>query len=195
MGTKSGYEFIRKMAKYNKGNDFDLLVLGAGPAGVKAAVEAASRGVRVGLIDLKASITGVPTGAHSKCLREAALSGAKDWAEVSEITMSAMKAALAATQRQLKTFFVEVMHGEGVLEDASSLTFTPFTGDAPRRLTFDTLVLATGSKSNRFPPVNFDLPGTYDSDTITKIDRLPEHLVVQGAGIIGLEYALIFKKL
>jgi len=88
------------------------------------------------------------------------------------------------------------MHGDGAVESLSSIQFTPAkSGDFPRSLKFDTLVIATGSKSNRFPPVKFDLPGVFDSDTITMIDRLPEHMVVQGAGIIGLEYALIFKKL
>jgi len=54
------------------------------------------------------------------------------------------------------------------------------------------LVIATGSKSNRFPPVNFDLPGVYDSDTIANIKRVPKTMVIQGAGIIGLEYGQIF---
>lgn len=198
MGTKTGYKIIQHMKDYNKGDHYDLLVLGAGPAGVTAAVEAAGRGLRVGLIDTKASISGAPTGAHSKCLREAVLVGAHTWEQVQEVAIRATQGAVAATSRLLKTFHIEVLHGRGILSSENSLQFIPAKqqeGQLEKPLFFDTLVLATGSKSNRFPPVNFDLPGVFDSDTIATIDRVPHKLIVQGAGIIGLEYALIFKKL
>ena len=51
---------------------YDLLVLGCGPAGVKAALEAAGRGLHVAVVEPLAKPTGAPTGAYSKCIREAA---------------------------------------------------------------------------------------------------------------------------
>lgn len=198
MGTKSGPALIADMKKYNKGDHYEVIVLGAGPVGVQAAVEAAELGLRVALIDTKPSISGAPTGLHSKCLREAVLSGARTWESVNAVAMRATKSAVAATSRKLKTFHVEVLCGQGVVASVDSLIFTPtklVEGLSQKKLCFDTLILATGSRSNRFPPVDFDLPGVFDSDTIASIDRVPTTLVVQGAGIIGLEYALIFKKL
>jgi len=195
MGTKSGYNLVKRMSNYNVGNAYDLIVLGGGPAGVRAAVEAAGRGHRVGLIEPKGQVTGAPTGSHSKCLREACINGVKDWEEVEAVMAQVVKAAVRAASRQLKTFMVEVLQGTGELVDERTVKFSPSDGSAPKDLFFETMVIATGSKSNRFPPVDFALPGVYDSDTIWGIDRKPKHMVVQGAGIIGLEYALTFKKL
>uniref|UniRef100_A0A7S2QP51 NAD(P)(+) transhydrogenase (Si-specific) n=1 Tax=Zooxanthella nutricula TaxID=1333877 RepID=A0A7S2QP51_9DINO len=196
MGSKTGLELMRGVAAVNRGDFFDLLVLGAGPAGLRAAVEAASRGHRVGLIDPKASITGAPTGAHSKALREAALCGATTWAEVEQVKNNTIQGAIRASARQMRIFLVEHLQGIGKLHDETHIVFTPTDRAKPTKaLEFNALVIATGSQANRFPPVNFDLPGVYDSDTVSMIDRIPERLVVQGAGIIGLEYALIFKKL
>jgi NAD(P) transhydrogenase len=72
------YQLAAMSAKKNMlkiGATYDFVVLGAGPAGIQAAVDAAGRGRKVAIIDPKPVVTGAPTGAHSKCLREAALLG------------------------------------------------------------------------------------------------------------------------
>lgn len=173
---------------------FNLIVLGAGPVGVKAAVEAASRGQRVALLDPSDLIHGAPTGAHSKCLREAAVAGVSSWDKVEHIVKRACENAHHQTMRELKTFHVELLRGAGTVHNSSQVDFKPSNGGSSRHLAFDALVIATGSKANRFPPVNFDMPGVFDSDTIWGLSRLPRKVVVQGAGIIGLEYAMIFAK-
>mmetsp|Transcript_80984 Transcript_80984/g.153141 ORF Transcript_80984/g.153141 Transcript_80984/m.153141 type:complete len:623 (-) Transcript_80984:102-1970(-) len=192
---------INNMKERATGNRYDLCVLGAGPAGMKAAVEAGSRGQRVALIDPKELIHGAPTGAHSKCLREAVLLGAKTWDKVDACLNRATKLCIDGCAQTLKIYHVEHLRGTAKLLDANSLEFHPHKPEdeedaLPQRVfRFEMLVIATGSKSNRFPPVPFDWPGCYDSDTINNITRIPERILVQGAGIIGLEYGLIFRKL
>ena len=47
------------------------------------------------------------------------------------------------------------------------------------------VVVATGSRANRLPMIDFDLPGVFDSDTVSQLDFIPKSMVVQGGGIIG----------
>eukprot|EP00746_Dinoflagellata_sp_MGD_P156258 gnl/MRDRNA2_/MRDRNA2_85747_c0_seq3.p1 gnl/MRDRNA2_/MRDRNA2_85747_c0~~gnl/MRDRNA2_/MRDRNA2_85747_c0_seq3.p1 ORF type:complete len:618 (+),score=122.10 gnl/MRDRNA2_/MRDRNA2_85747_c0_seq3:101-1954(+) len=185
----------------NTGTRYDLLVLGAGPVGVKAAVECANRGYRVGLIDPKEVITGAPTGAHSKCLREAAMEGARTWEEVEHIIDKVVDRTSEATMKLLNTFHIDLLKGHASFVDEETVHFEPckYVGcdfyDEPQDLKADCVVIATGSKAFRLPNLPFDAPGVFESDTIAQINYLPKSLVVQGAGIIGIEYALIFSLL
>lgn len=174
---------------------FDLVILGAGPVGLKSATEAASRGQHVALIDPKKSITGAPTGAHSKCLREAALSGAKTWAEVEKCLTQTVDKSMLIASESVRTFNITFLHGRGEIMNENLVHFSPAAGGPEIELNCEVIIIATGSKANRFPPVDFTLAGVYDSDTIQGIDRLPKSILIQGAGIVGLEYGLIFRKL
>eukprot|EP00928_Gymnodinium_smaydae_P001984 TRINITY_DN10705_c1_g2_i2.p1 TRINITY_DN10705_c1_g2~~TRINITY_DN10705_c1_g2_i2.p1 ORF type:complete len:1548 (-),score=352.87 TRINITY_DN10705_c1_g2_i2:71-4570(-) len=194
-------EFIGRVLGLAKGA-YDLVVLGGGPAGLRAAEEAASRGARVAVVDPKPALSGAPTGAHSKCLREAVLKGAKTWEEVSHVLSRTIKNAETKAASSVHTFHIEFLRGWGSILDENRLQFTPVEDDAEtnatgasRELATGAIIIATGSKANRFPPTKFDLPGVYDSDTISTISRIPRNLVVQGAGIVSVEYALIFAKL
>jgi len=89
-----------------------------------------------------------------------------------------------------------VIKGRGTIVDENTVRVTMANGSTGGvQLSTGAIIIATGSKSNRFPPTNFDLPGVYDSDTIAKLDRVPKRMVIQGAGIISIEYALIFARL
>lgn len=186
---------FRSILKSHTGLSYHLLVLGAGPAGVQAAVECAHRGFRVGLIDPKEVITGAPTGLHSKCLREAALKGANSWPEIESIISQVGRRAEERNKKLLATFHIEVLKGWGSILDEGTILFQPLTGDSVN-LTADCVVIATGSRSNRAKRerlgIPFHVPGVFDSDTIGHISYIPERMVVSGAGIIAIEYALIF---
>lgn len=193
--TPRSRELSAAMRQRATGDHYDLIILGAGPAGVKGAVEAASRGQRVALIEPQSKVTGAPTGAHSKCVREAMICGAKTWDDVELVLERAVNATQHATARELRMFHVQLMKGTGLVQDTKTVRFSPTDGGETKELTFDVLMIATGSKANRFPPLNFDVAGVYDSDTVAQIKRIPKSILVQGAGIVGLEYALIFAKL
>lgn len=195
MGTKTGYEIVQRIRSYNLENEYELLVIGAGPVGMQAAKDAAGRGVRVGLIDCKSSITGIPTGAHSKCVREAAHAGAQNWDTVQKIIETAARQAAASCQRLVRTLKVEVICGSACIVNSQTVKVYKEGEEEPKVYRCMNLMIATGSKANRFPPVDYTLPGVFDSDSIQSIDRIPGSLLVQGSGIIGLEYAVIFKKL
>lgn len=180
--------------RFKGSGQYDAIVLGAGPAGLKAAAEVGARGKKVVLVDPSPSIHGAPTGAHSKCLREAVLEGARTWAEVKDVLARAMGNAEYEAARLSATFQVKVMRGYGSVVDENTILCRDLEGKE-EKLKTDAIIIATGSKSNRFPPVEYSMRGVYDSDTIQTLDHIPRKLVVQGAGIIGIEYALIFAKL
>lgn len=181
-----------KLRRSLSANDhYDLLVLGAGPAGLKAAYECARKGFRVGVVDPKESITGAPTGAHSKCLREAALGGASTWSEVETVLNRVRQSMEEMTATQIKTYHIELLKGSGRFFDHETLVFQPVQGET-RHLYADSFVIATGSHATRQANIPFHLAGVFDSDTIGHISYLPKFMVVQGAGIIGIEYAIIF---
>jgi len=186
---------MQKISAPARAGYYDLIVIGGGPAGVKAACEAAGRGQRVGMIEPSKVITGAPSGAHSKCLREAVLGGAKTWEEVEAVLTNASSSAEHQTIRALRTFHVEVLKGNGFVMSATQVRFSPNDGQPQKELTCEAICLATGSASNQFPPIPFKDHGVFDSDSIWGISYIPETLVLQGAGIIGLEYGLIFSKL
>merc|ERR1712106_742487 len=130
------------------------------------------------------------------CVREAVLRGVKTWEEVQGVFAQAAANAHAHAIRMFKTFHIEYKQGSATLASESEVSFRENGVEAEtERFTFDNVVIATGSKANRFPPVNFDLPGVYDSDTIGGITYRPDTLVVQGSGIIGVEYAVMFAML
>jgi len=186
--------------------EYDLVIIGGGPAGVRAAIEGGSRGLRVALVERDPAgfgVHGAPTGAHSKCLREAALSGAKEWADVELVVNRAITNAVSQSSRCLRTFHVEVLKGSGTVMGPRCVDFEP-SGGSPkpaRMLNTKSIVVATGSSSNRFPPcaacLSSDppMPGVFDSDTIWGIDYIPRRMAIQGGGIVALEYAKIFSML
>lgn len=173
---------------------YDLLVLGAGPAGVKAALEAAGRGFKVGVVEPKECLTGAPTGAHSKCMRESVMEMKVTWPEIRTMISRVTADAQANAARLLRTFHVDVLSGAASFVDGKTIKLTDTFGNSSNIKT-SAVVIATGSKANRLPMIPFDVPGVYDSDTIGEIDYIPRLMVVQGGGIIGLEYANIFAKM
>lgn len=176
-------------------SDFDLLVIGAGPAGVEAACAAASYRLRVGLVERKARITGAPTGTHSKEMRYAALEGSRTWADVSSVIEATGSRAQASTEDRLRELGVVTLWGDATFENARTVSLA--TADGQRSVTAASVMIATGAHAFRPDDLSgaFDLAGVFDSDTITAIDYMPRSVVIEGGGPVGLEYAMVFAKL
>ncbi|NOJ81691.1 Si-specific NAD(P)(+) transhydrogenase [Myxococcus xanthus] len=191
--------------------DFDLVVIGSGPAGEWGAVQAALAGKRVAVVEREPVLGGTAANTGtlpSKTLRETALhlSGFRARGLYSVETTLRHEATVSdflfrerrvkdiereRIARNLQRHKVEIIQGTGTLVDANTVVVR--RQDAPeRRLTGGTILVATGSSPYRPPLYPFEDPRIHDSDEVLELERLPRSLVVVGAGVIGCEYACMF---
>ncbi|WP_219462223.1 Si-specific NAD(P)(+) transhydrogenase [Nonomuraea rhizosphaerae] len=195
--------------------DFDLLVLGTGPGGQKAAIAAAKLGRKVAVVERRHMIGGVciNTGTiPSKTLREAVLYltglnqrelyGAsyrvKDEITVGDLgmrTQHVIGREIQVIRSQLGRNHVTVMHGTGRFLDPHTIGITENEEREERKVTAEKIVIATGTSPARPDSVQFDDRTVIDSDAILHLERVPETMVVVGAGVIGIEYASMFAAL
>ncbi len=197
--------------------EFDLIVVGGGPAGIVGATTAAAFGKTVAVIDSHAELggAGANTGTvPSKTLRETALalSGMRS-RNLYGVDLSLRREATVADflrhERDVKTGLnhllsqrmaassTEVYRGLASFEDPHLVRVRPTEPADPGDLLLrgEHILIAIGSVPVRPETFPFDHPEIYDSDTILELDRLPANLAVIGAGVIGSEYACIFAAL
>jgi len=194
--------------------DFDLIVLGSGPGGQKAAIAAAKLGRRVAVVDRRDMIGGVciNTGTiPSKTLREAVLylTGlnqrdlygqsyrVKEDITVADLgmrTQHVIGREVDVIRSQLARNHVSVLAGTGRFLDPHTIGVVDLAG-REQKISADKVVIATGTCPARPDSVEFDENTIIDSDGILRIERVPESMVVVGAGVIGIEYASMFAAL
>jgi NAD(P) transhydrogenase len=192
---------------------YDLIVIGSGPGGQRAAIQGAKAGKRVAMIEKQSAIGGVciNTGTiPSKTMREAVLHlsgfysknfyGANRGAAAT-ITMAdvifriqrVVENEVGVTQDQLKRNGVEVLHGAGKFIDAHHLRVENGNGFA--EIEGEYIVIATGTKPAANPKVPINGRNIIDSDQILSMPQIPRTLIVVGGGVIGVEYACMFATL
>ena len=194
--------------------NYDLVVIGSGPAGEKGAAQAAYFGKRVALIECGDILGGacVNTGTiPSKILRESALyfSGIHqrglygvDYSLREGLTVKNFmhrKDVVVATEREklaknLAAHGIELVRGLASFEDAATISVKTSRGEN-LTLCADAVLIATGSVPHRAPEIPFDDEVIFDSDSILKMGSIPRSLAVVGGGVIGCEYASIFTAL
>ena len=188
---------------------YDLIVIGSGPAGEKAAVKAAYFDKKVAIIEKQKVVggAGVNTGTlPSKTLKQTALyfSGKYEKGmfsvekklekEFSTQEFLYRKNTVIELQRKdilenLKRHKVDIYYGAASFDDEHTITVK---GDKNKTITGDYVIIATGSYPFHPKTIPFDLDRVHDSDTILDIKRFPRSICVIGAGVIGCEYATIF---
>ena len=193
---------------------FDLIVIGSGPAGQKAAIAAAKLGRRAAVIDRGHMMGGVciNTGTiPSKTLREAVLylTGLNQrelygeaYRVKDDITIGDVAARIAhvvdrevdVVRNQLTRNHVSVLPGTARLIDPHSVRVEA-AGGTSRVIRGEKIVIAVGTKPARPGSVDFDGRTIVDSDQILNISQVPASMVVVGAGVIGIEYASMFAAL
>lgn len=192
---------------------YDLVVIGSGPGGQKAAIQGAKAGWRVAVIEREGKVGGacVYTGTiPSKTLREAALTllAVKRSAEFLHCALNAqikitalthrLDEVLAAHGRFIRQFFqdngVAMLHGRARLIDPRTIEVQS-VGGALQRLAARRIVIASGSRPRNPPNVPVDHESILDSDSILSMHYLPRSLTVLGGGVIATEYATIFSLL
>jgi NAD(P) transhydrogenase len=194
--------------------DFDVLVLGSGPGGQKAAIAAAKLGRRVAVAERRNMMGGVciNTGTiPSKTLREAVLylTGLsqreiygqsyrlKDDITVSDLaarTQHVIGREIDVIRNQLSRNRIKVLSGTARFTDPHTVSVLDESG-RQAQVTADKIVIAVGTRPARPQTVDFDEETIIDSDGIIHLDRVPRSMVVVGAGVIGIEYASMFAAL
>jgi NAD(P) transhydrogenase len=195
------------------GTSFDLVVIGAGPAGEKGAAQAAYFGKRVAVIEAE-NVGGavVNTGTlPSKTLRETALylSGLRsrglygiDYSFSRDVAVDDLfyrkklveASHLDLVHENLARHGISLIRGAAELADAHTVFVRDADGGAAR-VRGEYILLAPGSRPMRPPEVPFDGERVYDTDSILRLKRLPSSLAIIGAGVIGSEYATLFAAL
>jgi NAD(P) transhydrogenase len=191
-----------------------MVVIGCGPAGEKAAAQAAYFGHRVAVVERSPAPGGavVQNGEiPSKTLRETALyiTGFRrrevyglgltldpeaTVAQLRARTTTVIETMTDEVRSNLDRHAIELVHGVGRLGPDRTVNVTLDAG-GERALRGRIVLIATGSRPFRPESVPFDDPDVYDSETVLDIDRPFGSLVVIGGGAVGCEYASIFTAL
>lgn len=194
--------------------DYDLIVIGSGPSGRRAAVQASKFGRSVLIIDRRGQLGGVSvhTGTiPSKTLRETVLN-LTGWRErgiyginyrvKQDIGAQDLDMRLGKTlqdevdilEHQFLRNGITVEYGDARFVDAHTVEIESEDKNR-RRVSGKAIVVAVGSVPHRPKNIPFDGKRVIDSDGMVSLDRIPRSLTVVGAGVIGIEYATIFSAL
>jgi NAD(P) transhydrogenase len=192
---------------------YDLIVIGSGPGGQRAAIQAAKSGKRVAIIEKQSGVGGVCTNTGtipSKTMREAVLhlSGFYDqgfygasrngkesvtMADLNFRVQKVIENEVAVIQDQLKRNRVDLLLGTGKFMDAQHVRVENANGFSELQGQF--VIVATGTKPAANAKVPINGRNIIDSDQILTMPQLPRTLIVVGGGVIGVEYACMFATL
>ncbi len=189
---------------------WDLVVIGSGPAGEAAAMQAAKKDLRVAIVEDQESLGGncthwgtIPSKALRHLVRQVIrtqrnplLRGIINPREVRWQDLIVRTREVIDSQVQVRTDFyirnrVTVFGGRGELLGNNEVKVEDREGRL-HLLKTRNVVIATGSRPYHPEDVDFEHPRIYDSDTILSMDHTPRHIIIYGAGVIGSEYACIF---
>lgn len=193
--------------------DYDLLVIGCGPAGQRGAVQAAKIRKRVCIVDKREVVGGVCVNSGtipSKSFKEAVLflSGyrqrsvygagyrVKSEIEISDLTFRCnhiMQREIDVIKAQLQRNHIDVVSGQARFLDEHKVEITSHEGVITK--TAEKILIAVGAEPHRPSNIQFDGKTIFDSDDILTMSEMPRDLLVVGGGVIGTEYGSMFAAL
>jgi NAD(P) transhydrogenase len=184
--------------------DYDVIVIGSGPGGEGAAMKCAKAGKRVAVVEAMFEVGGNCTHKGtipSKALRQI-IQRKPNWLKFKDADYQTLlrhsQTVIEAQVALRRSFFdgndVDVIVGMARFTDPHTIEVTPRNG-VSSTYSADAFFLATGSRPYHPDDVDFGHRRILDSDTILKLESTPKALTIYGAGVIGCEYASIFRGL
>ncbi|MCJ7620377.1 MAG: FAD-dependent oxidoreductase, partial [Anaerolineae bacterium] len=189
---------------------FDIAIIGAGVGGYVAAIRAAQLGARVALIErervggvclnwgcipTKAMVSSIELLLELERAEEFGIIVAEpafDFARMMSRKDKVVERLVSGVESLLHVHKVDVISGVG---EFVSPTQVKVTGESPREIEAQKLIIATGSKPAMPPVPGLDLPGVVTSNEVVRLKEPPDDLVIVGGGVIGVEFASIFNAL
>ena len=195
--------------------DYQLAVIGSGPSGQRAAIQAAKLGKSVAIIERARSVGGICVNfgtIPSKTFREAVmhLSGYRErgiygssYRVKQDIVIEdllfrvdqVVRSEIDVIRNQMARNRVELIEATATFVDPHLLELSTATGHGKRQITAEKIVIACGTEAARDPHIPFDGQRVFTSDDVLGLRRLPRSIIVVGAGVIGVEYASMFAAL
>ncbi len=192
------------------GGDFDVVVLGAGPAGEVGAIRAAQLGFKVAVVERSPHLGGtclnvgcIPTKAliasaqtfHklkiSKDLGFAVGEVSCNWHQVMDRKDDIVEQQRRGLRFLMKKNKIAVIKGTGALADRTTLAVAG-EDEQQSQIKFKHLLIASGSQVTEFPPFVSNSTNIMNSDTVLSIDHIPSSLAIIGGGVVGMEFACMF---
>lgn len=183
---------------------YDVIVLGSGPGGEGAAMKAAKEGKKVAIIDNFYDVGGSCTHKGtipSKALRHAIqkLADSNNYKNANYQSLLESARSVISTQVELRKGFyernsVDIINGYAVFIDKYTVEISLGNGGKDRYMA-KAFVISTGSRPYHEPGVDFNHPRIVDSDSVLYLENNPKTVTIYGAGVIGCEYACIFRGL
>ena len=195
--------------------DYDLIVIGSGPAGQRAAIQAAKLGKRVAVIERKAVVGGVSVNLGtipSKTLREAVLylSGyrernlygtsytVKEKITIEDLLFRAqhvIRSEIDIVRSQLRRNNINLIAADARFQNPHTVHLNFVDSHSEETISGEKIIIATGSSATRVPGIPFDGQRILTSDDILHLDTIPRTMTIIGGGVIGCEYACMFATL
>ncbi len=193
--------------------DYDVIVIGSGPAGEGAAMQAAKLGKKVAVIEEMPLVGGACTHKGtipSKALRYSIYLYSRlrshpifknniQMVNVGyEDLLKGAESVIASQASMRRGFYdrnnITVIPGRASFDDPNSVIVIS-ENHAPKKISSEYFIIATGSRPYHPKEVDFSHPNVKDSDTILQMKQNPRSIIIYGAGVIGCEYASIFRNL
>ena len=192
---------------------YDLVVIGTGPGGEGAAMEATKRGQQVAVVErlpliggncthlgtipsksLRSAISRLTEVNSNRYFREAGVTVNLGFRDLRRGATSVIEKQVGMRRSFYDRNDVDVYHGQASFRDNESVIVELEDG-RQQVLVARSFVIATGSRPYRPDDVDFSHPRVFDSDTILNLEETPRTLTIYGAGVIGCEYATMFRNL
>ena len=194
-------------------DEFDVLVIGSGPGGEGATMQATKGGMSVGIVERFARIGGACThsgtipskalrfaifqvteAARNRLFREAGIRPRFSFGDLRRSAESVIGQQVEVRKTHYDRNDVPIFQGQARFVDPHTVEVEHESG-GKKRVHGKHIVIATGARPYRPADVDFSHPRIFDSDTILKLEETPHSITIYGAGIIGCEYASMFRNL